>query len=334
MSTRLAIALIAVFSLTMPSCEKARGIAGKIGNTVGTGFRGGSTNSGGPPDQELLKLVRQSPHGLVFRKDLPFPNHIVVRTTRKQTLDGRFFRTSALGNEASHVTGTQTTITKLQRNGDEIRYELEKSYFATPTGAKFGKTEQESTHPLDLITADQSPKIFRRINDSWKADVSSGFRAALVSRQLAPFFEVLLTDAGLSPRKLWFSDSYLPLGHEIHVSSQTMPMLFSGNSSGALRLKLEELDAVSGHPCGRFSVTGTFTRKRFPDFDGNFTDEDITIQSGQLWLSLIYPLVLREEFQGIASFRTGGEGTPQSRGEGTLTHSLIRQWVSQEKAAR
>ncbi len=46
---------------------------------------------------------------------------------------------------------------------------------------------------------------------------------------------------------------------------------------------------VDGHPCAAFSVTGDYSRNQFPDFEGVFTDEEVTIESGKLWLSLIHP---------------------------------------------
>jgi hypothetical protein len=83
---------------------------------------------------------------------------------------------------------------------------------------------------------------------------------------------------------------------------------------------------VKGHPCGVFSVTGDFSRKQFPDFDGNFTDEDVTIQSGKIWLSLIYPIILKEELDTIQSFKSGGQGGLVGRGQGTVKVSVEREW--------
>ena len=85
------------------------------------------------------------------------------------------------------------------------------------------------------------------------------------------------------------------VGDQLAVSGDSLPMLVAGKGKGSLNLKLESFEAVAGHPCGVFSVSGTYSRKKFPDFEGNLTDEDVTIQSGKIWLSLIHPIVLKEE---------------------------------------
>ncbi len=57
-----------------------------------------------------------------------------------------------------------------------------------------------------------------------------------------------------------------------------------------------------------FSVTGDYSRKQFPDFEGNLTDEDVTIPSGKIWFSLLYPMILKEELATIQTFKSGGQG--------------------------
>ena len=93
-----------------------------------------------------------------------------------------------------------------------------------------------------------------------------------------------------------------------------------------LTLTLKSFEAVKGHPCGMFEVTGNYDRKQSPDFEGVLTDGDVAIRSGKLWLSLIHPLVLKEELDTIQSTRTGGQGNAASRGQGSIKVSVIREW--------
>ena len=103
-------------------------------------------------------------------------------------------------------------------------------------------------------------------------------------------------------------------------------MLLSGNAKGTLNLTLVAIEPVKGHPCGVFTVTGSYSQKRVPGFDGNVTDQEITIQSGKLWLSLIYPLVLKEEADAIMTIRSGEQGNATMNGQGSNKVSIVREW--------
>jgi hypothetical protein len=80
-----------------------------------------------------------------------------------------------------------------------------------------------------------------------------------------------------------------------------------------------------------FSVSGNFTRKQFPSFSGVVTNDDVTVESGKLWLSLLYPLVLREELQMIQSANSGGQGGLSTSGSGSAKVSVIREWKGAQK---
>ena len=124
------------------------------------------------------------------------------------------------------------------------------------------------------------------------------FRIASRAQMIAPVFEDLLIEDGLAPRALWFGKKRYKVGDKLTVTDDFLPMLVGGKAKGNLKVTLESFDAVNGHPCGVFSVAGDFTRKQFPDFNGSITNEEVTIESGKLWLSLLYSLILREETDG------------------------------------
>ena len=158
------------------------------------------------------------------------------------------------------------------------------------------------------------------------ADEAGGFAAVAVSRDLAPVFDVLLQENGLAPRPQWFAKKRLKPGDELVLTGPTLPVLVSGDAKGTLKLKLESFGAVAGHPCGVFAVSGEYSRRQFPSFDGQFTDEDVTIQSGKVWLSLIHPLVLKWETEMVQSIRTGGKGGQRMQAQGSVKQSLVRAW--------
>jgi hypothetical protein len=103
-------------------------------------------------------------------------------------------------------------------------------------------------------------------------------------------------------------------------------MIVTGNAKGQLKLTLESFDAVSGHPCGVFSVTGDFARRQFPHFDGSVSNEEVTVESGKLWLSLLHPLILREETDVILTSSSGGQGGLSSSGRSSAKVSVVREW--------
>ena len=306
------------------SCDKVKNLAkqarsaveGKIAKSAGEA--GDSVT-----DPELQKLVDQSPDGYVFRKDLPFPSAVEVKTTRVHELSGRFVQTSAIENQASTVKGTQTTVTQLARAGDRIRYTLVQSTFAEPVAEGADESEKPVVKQLGPETKTHA---FRKSSSAWVADQGGGFRTTTLAQQLSPYFQLLMEDNALAPRPLWFGKKRFKIGDQVVIPDKSLAMLVAGDAKGSFTLTLESIGSVKGHPCGVFNVTGDYSRAKAPDFEGNLTQEDVTIQSGKFWLSLIYPLVLREETDTIQTTRSGSSGNAATRGGGSVKVSVIREW--------
>jgi hypothetical protein len=317
---------IAIPLLALVSCDKAKDIAEKATATVKDQIatQTGRT-SASKMDPELQKLVDQTPEGVVFRKDLPFPRSLEVRVTRRREMSGRFYQESAIEKRSDTVKGTQIEIHKLERAGDQVRHTLEQSSFSIPTPDK-PDVQQASANPLEQVAPSSRPVTFRKTGGTWKSDDRDGFRAAVLSKQLSPVFDELLVENGLAPRPLWFAKRRIKIGDELTLTGESLPILLAGRAKGSFKLKLESLDAAAGHPCGVFAVTGDYSRKQFPDFEGNLIDEDVSIQSGKIWLSLIHPLVLREELETVQTFKSGGHGNPATRGQGTVKVSFNLDW--------
>lgn len=325
MKLRLApIAPIALLCLASFSCDKVKNIATQARSAVEDKLaKSGSKSPDSTPDPELQKLVDQTPDGVIFRKDLPLPENFEVKITRVQEISGRFTQTSAIEKQASMVKGTQTLVTKLERSGELVGYTLEQSTFADPVvqGA------DESKKPVVKQLAPPSKvRTFKRTGGVWKSDDGNDFRTAALAQLLTPVFDQLLVENALAFRPLWFGKKRFKIGDQLTVTDQTLPMLTSGNPKGNLTLTLVAIEPVKGHPCGVFSVTGSYSRKRIPDFEGVLTDEDVTIESGKLWLSLLYPLILKEEVDTIQTTHSGGQGNASSTGQGSIKLSVVREW--------
>jgi hypothetical protein len=314
--------------LFLSSCDKARDFAEQATHAVRDKVAARAATAKEPQiDPELAKLADKTDEGVVFRKDLPFPGRIEITTNRRQEWSGRFYQTSAIEKRVETIKGTRLNIDKLERAGDEVRHTVGKSSFSIPSPDDPEGVKETPNDPLAAISPGGRTHIFRKNGKTWSAGSDGGFRSAVLAKDLSPVLDDLLVENAAAPRPLWLSSKkrFNP-GDEISVSGETLPMLLSGDASGALKLKLESFDAVHGHPCAVFSVSGGYRRKEVPDFEGIFTDEDVTIQSGKLWLSIIHPIILKEELDTIQTVNSGSRGGQKSRGQGSVKVSVERQW--------
>jgi len=318
--------LLPIFSCA--SCDKAKKIAEEATHAVRDQVAA-HTGAGKEQetDPELSKLADRTAEGVVFRKDLPFPQRIELTTTRRHEWSGRFYQTSAIEKRVETLKGTRLNIDKLELAGDEVRHTLEKSGFTIPSPDDPEGVKETLDDPLAGIAQNNRTHVFRKSGKTWTADSSGGFRSASLAKDLAMVLDQLLIENALAPRPLWFSPKkrFKP-GDELTVTGETLPMLVSGNASGTLKLRLGSFDSVHGHPCAVFEVSGDYRRKDVPDFEGIFTDEDVTIQSGKLWLSIIHPIILKEELDTIQTVSSGSRGGQKSRSQGTIKVSVERQW--------
>ncbi len=314
---------MALLCLSAVSCDKAKDLANKAKSAVESEMAKTSADAtNGQPDAELMKQVDETPEGYLFRKDLPFPSRVDVKVTRSLEIDGRAMESSFIGSNANVVKGTQTTVTKLEKATSQVRYTLLESTFAEPVTE--GNKGKEPV--VRQLAPPGKPRTFQKSGKVWTSADSEGFKAAALSKQLTPVFDELLQDNALVARPLWFNKGRIKIGGELAVTGDTLPMLLTGKAKGSFKLKLESIGAVAGHPCGIFSVTGDFSRKQLPDFEGNLTDEEVTIQSGKLWLSLLHPLVLREELDTIQTYKSGSRDNPSSRTQGAVKVTVVREW--------
>ncbi len=313
-------------ALACVSCDKARELADKAVSDVREKIATGET-AAPAVDPELAALVDETEDGVVFRKDLPFPENIEVKETRRQEWSGRLIVRNEIESRVETLKGVRSTTRTLARSGVEIRHQIEDSAFTLPAVGDEESAPKSLADPFKSTASDESSITLRKDGDTWQPVPAGDFRSAFIARELSPVMPELLVEHALAPRPLWFTAKkrFKP-GDTLTVAGDSLPMLVAGKAVGELKLTFESRDAVNGHPCAVFTVEGDFTRERFPDFAGQFSDEEITIQSGKLWLSLIHPLVLREELDTIQSVRTGADGSPASHAQGAVKVSVTREW--------
>jgi hypothetical protein len=314
------IIAISLVALTASSCDKARNLVSKAQSAVSSEIAKQAGDSGsGSVDEELQKLVDQTPAGVVFRKDLPFPARLEVRVIRNDEVSLRSTEVSAIERTMTQVKGTNTETAKFERVGNQIRYtELETSFIELGTDVETRDSIHESAKAA-------KPIVFIRTGTAWNSD-GRDFHSAALSKTLSPVFDQILVDNAVAPRTLWLGKNRIKIGDQLAVKGANLGMLVAGKATGSLAITLEALEPVNGHPCGVFAISGEYSRKQFPDMNGDLTDGEISIQSGKIWLSLIYPVILREELQTIQTISSGGRGNLSRNGRGTVNASVVRQW--------
>jgi hypothetical protein len=200
---KLPLLTLAALCLASPSCEKIKNLTEKAKSSVASEIAkkaGGTTESAADP--ELQKLVDQTPEGVVFRKDLPFPNQVEVKITRTEEVSGRFSQKSELGSQVNSLKGTITNITKVARKGDRVSYTLLESTFTEPVIEGAGKKEKEPV--ARQLEPPSAPFEFVKAGSTWKSAVPTDFRVASRAQTIGPFFDQLLVENTLAPRLLWF----------------------------------------------------------------------------------------------------------------------------------
>lgn len=322
---------IMLLGLGAVSCDKVKSLAAKATTSVQEKIANTAAQKPGgsvPVDVELQKLVDQNAEGTIFRKDLPFPSQLEVRTTTRVQLSGRASEVSAFGKQATAAKGIQTTVVKLQRQANQVRYTLVQSSVEQPAdGPEAQKKPAAKPDPAAVPAPPAVPPVtFRKTGTTWGADEHVDFRAAALAKELAPVFEQLLIDSALASRPLWFAKHRFQIGDELVVDGASLPMLLSGKAKGSFKLKLAAFEPVAGHPCGVFALTGDYSRKQSPDFEGRLSDQEVTIQAGKIWLSLLYPVILREELETIQTTSSGGQGGLVQRSQGASKVSVTREW--------
>lgn len=328
MNTRL-ITLPLLFA-ALTSCDKIKDLTNKVKGAINKSQIAQKI----PLDPELQKLVDQTAEGAIFRKDLPFPQHLEVKSTRETEVSIRNVQSSAIEKSAETVKGVQTTTRTFTRSGHQVTFTVEPPSAVIPKldPKEIGKKVIEE--PVKQVApAPKSSITFELTNKGWKVDHAGDFKSVVLSKELSPVFEQLLQDNALSPRPLWFGKKRMKPGDSLVVSGDSLVMLFAGKVKGSVSLKLEAFEAVDGHPCGVFSITGNYSRVKTPNFDATFTDEEVAIQSGKLWLSLIYPIVLKQELDTIHNTNAGGQGGLVSRSQGSAKISQIYSWKSRTSEA-
>ena len=319
--------------LALSSCDRLKEVAEKVSTSVSDKLGDSHENLVEKPHYNpLLNLVDQTEEGYVFRKDLPFPSEMIVTTVAERRINGRIFNESQLGRKVEAIIGKEEITAVFERNGPTVLFTIKDSSFSIPTPATKGGEPGSSTvdNPFSQAPPPKKTMTFVQEDRVWKGRGNREFKLMAMNLQLSPVFGDLLMDNALAPRGLWFSSNRIKIGDEIEVTQTAMPMIVSGKASGSLNIKLDAVEEIEGHPCGRFSVVGKYRRHGFPSLVGNLINEEVTIESGEIWLSLIYPVILKEKLKTIQTFGPADGGSVVGRAQGSVDTLVVRKWKSFE----
>lgn len=332
MNTRLII--LPMLVITLSGCDKAKTLVETAKTEIKQRVNKTEKSKQNATNPEFEKLIDRTAEGTVFRKDLPFPNHLEVTMSQRADIAARVFQSNAFGQGSSPMKGVMTVVEKIKRDGDVVTRAVEEMSFSDPAAdAANNDTKSPNNKKAPNSQAKPSsdlpkpkPLSMRNRGKTWEAVNKTDFYSAALASQLAPVFDDLLVEYGLSPRPLWFSKHRLKIGDEIEIFGKLLPMLVVGDADGSLKLKLVAFESLAGHPCGVFSIKGSYKRHRFINFEGKTIDEDVTVESGKIWLSVVYPLIIKHELDTIQSYTEGSSGNPQSRIQGAIKVARSITW--------
>ncbi len=301
----------------------------KVGNLLGKGEIGklapSTPQPGGEVDSSLAKEVSRHNDGVSFRRDLDFPSTLSGRLRISNSYDNvRVVEKSELGSETdswNHKLETEVVFSKesgrfhisLEQAGRRILPDQEENA-AVPAGAS--ELEGES---LDFVLT----------SGGWKVggNVGNEFRKVNWAEAMGREIPHLLVETGAHPRTQWFSSSrrWKP-GDRVVLTGSAIKMIHAADATGRIELVFEGEEAIAGHPCGVFSVTGDLSVRGETDFLGKERDAEISISKGRIWASLLHPLLLREEYETVQTIRSGGDGGLATRSQGAIKVVKSRSW--------
>lgn len=253
---------------------------------------------------------------MVFRRDFAYPTSLEGRLhVTVDYGDVRLVETSAISQESKtldHTVETDVAYGKdpgrlrihLLKAGRRVLTEEEQAQAGGPQGSKL-----EGEY-LDFLLTEKG----------WvpHGGADAEFRKTVWAEALRGTVPALMVETGAHPRSQWLSSSRRwQAGDRVVLTGSSIRMLFPQEVSGRLELTYQGEEAVGGHPCGVFTVNGSVTVRGEVDFVGKKRNAEITITEGKIWASLLYPVLLREEYETVQTVvrNPGSEAGSKLRGK-------------------
>lgn len=291
-------------------------------------------------DPELAKLVSREGDAYLFRRDMPFPPHLKVITTKVVKFNKvRMAGKSDFGEGSMELSIRNDDIMEYEMAGGAIRFTMKaKSSEKIPTPAE--RTASLKAIEEAVKRKEQPPEARERIVDdlvgkavqfnfsggAWKAVSTKEFKTMAWGKGLEAEVAGKLVENGLQPRPRWFGTGPMKVGDVTKLSAKSLDLVFDGVSAGNVEMTLKGMEGVHGHPCAVFEVSGSYMMAESINAESQKTTGEATIEKGRIWCSLLYPIVLRGDLDLIVSVQTK-EGTKLiNQIQGSMNESFHRDW--------
>ena len=309
-------------------CEKARGVFGR------EGAAGGEPGTflmepGGEVDPALAGLVSRSDQGISFRRDLDFPAEIrgILSVTRDLAAV-RVMESSPLGRETSSESGKFETRMSFTKGAGQFTMKLDRVERGI---IEAGEAEKPEVRSLPEQSREGKSLYFGVSEQGWYFQAPQGAKDYDLenwAEDLGEEFPRLLVDAGAHPRAQWFSSARVwRSGDRIVLTGHAVKLLDPFDSTGRVVLVFEGEEAVGGHPCGVFSVEGSYSVDNRITPYGARESAEVTVTQGRIWASLLHPVLLREEYDAVQTITRRAASGPEVQVQGSMKITRARSWA-------
>ncbi len=289
---------------------------------------------------ELQKLVVKKDDGYLFRTDIAFPPHLKVVVT-----DVTKFRdvnmAKRIGDESvqTKLNARLENVMEYEMAGKSVRFtqiqdikrrkapdeeQMAKLKAAEEAAAAGEEPPEDPDQQIGLLVGKAVQFNFDGID--WKAVPTKEFKTMAWGKTLEPDVTSTLVYNGLKPRAKWFGVKPLPIGHKLKLAGESLNLVFENAAKGSLEMEFKSVEGVHGHPCAVFDVSGSIELKTDTDEQGQPVDGEETIESGRVWFSLLYPVVMRSELHKVVSYDTRKNGKLVAQFQGKAEDYLHRDW--------
>lgn len=291
-------------------------------------------------DPALGKLVTMQGDAFVFRRDLAFPPHLKVVTTKVT----KFKKVRAAGKSEFGEGSMELSV----RDDEVMEYEMAARAVRFTMKEKVSEKIPNASERLArlkvieeaLKNKRQPPETRERIVDpfvgkivqfnydgkDWKALQTREFKTMAWGRGLEEEVGSYLVENGLQSRPRWFGTNPMKLGEVTNLSGQSLDLVFDRIKVGTVAMVLKGMEGVHGHPCAVFEVSGALVQSEKENEQGQTTSGEITIDKGRIWCSLLFPIVLRSDLDQIVSFKTKEGSKVVSQMQGPVNEKIHREW--------
>jgi hypothetical protein len=297
-------------------------------------------------DPVLAKLVKSKGDSYVFRRDLAFPPHLKVVSTRVTKYKKvRSAGKSEFGEGSMELSVREDEMMEYEMAGGSVRFTMKENVSEkVPTAAERAAKLKAIKEALEKKQS--PPEIRERIMDpligqmvqftydgkSWKAVPTKLFKTMAWGRGLEGEIGGLLVENSLLPRPRWFGTNPMKVGELTKLAGKSMDLVLDGKGDGSLELVLKGMEGVHGHPCAVFEVSGSYIEKPSENERGETVGGEVAVDKGRIWCSLLFPLVLRSDLDLIVSYETREGSKVVHQLQGAVNEKTHRDWKAVTKA--